>query len=257
MMRQLPFIVLAASLVLAVVACLVTASSVASSNQDAKDAIAERKLKESDRNAVRDDVRGQEKYLRDFKASLGLSAIPVRGIVEAPLGMSENLLTGEFMVGDFHDLFVDEGIVLTGVSAEEVKQIANRPAGTLPPKPQAPSRIKAGYRLIKVTIRVTNRSGMATDPGCGMDGDFGSYVYDDAGSRGGYLRPSYDNVGTYLTSCNDGLADGASGNVVLGVGVSDKHKLKALSFRFLNDNDAWDDKGELGTTKVLVFDEPV
>ena len=90
MKRRLPFIVIALSLVLAVVACLVTASSVASGNEDAKAAIADRKLKEDDRDAVRADVRQQETYLNDFETSLGVSAMLKRGTVEPPLGIDHH-----------------------------------------------------------------------------------------------------------------------------------------------------------------------
>ena len=240
----------------ALVACIGAGAAVASwrvsSDADRVDAAEDLRVRTEDRDAVAEDVERAEDYLEKQERSLGRSAVPVRDEdVFAPKGVSENLLTGELAIGDFEDVFVDEGIVLTGIDAKEVDEIPLRDVDTIPPKPRPPFKAEAGYRLVQVDLRVTNRSGDGADPACGLAGSFNGQAFDDSGERALLLQESYAAVGTYPGSCGAGLADGESARIRLGVGLKEGDKLAALQFAFLGEG------GSDGVTQVLVFDEPV
>lgn len=238
--------------VLAVGAAFAVGGYAVSSNEEWTAAADRRITREDDRDAIRADVAKQEQHLREVGASIGGDPIPVHDEpLEYPKGTDETVLGGDSAIGDFTDVFVDEGIVLQGISAKEVKALPRRPLGTLPPRPQSPITPKAGSRLVAVTIRITNRSGDGADPGCGFGSELSTYAYNTDGERV-QITNEYSIVGTYPTSCGAGIADGASADIVLGVGMKEGEQLKALQFTFLGGDGGSDDYAPL-----LVLDKPV
>ncbi len=245
------------SLLLALVAFAVVGLGVGawrvSSDAARSDAARDLERAREDRDAVQDDVDRSASYLTGLKSSLGRSAMPVRSDgVEAPKGVSESLFTGDLVIGDFKDVFVDEGIVIRGIDAKEVEEIALRPVDTLPPKPRPPFRAESDdLRLVQVDLFLTNRTGDGADPACGLAGSFNGRAVLESGESGAMLQESYATTATYPTSCGAGIADGASGKVRLGIGMRKDDRLAALTFAFLGEGDSD------GVTQVMVFDEPV
>lgn len=251
-MQRTWIITAVAAAILAVGTAVAVGSWRASNDADRAEATRDLQVRREDRDVVAEDVERAEAYLEGQQRSLGSSAMPVRDEeVAAPKGVSESILTGDLAIADFEDVLVDEGIVLRGLEAKEVDEIALRDEATVPPRPRPPFKPRDGYRLVQVDLQVINRSGDGADPACGIAGSFNSAAIDDSGERGLIINESYATTGTYPGSCNYGLADGETGKIRLAVGLKDGDKLAALQFAFLGEGDSD------GTTQVLVFDEPV
>ena len=249
-------VIVIAAVAAALVVGAATSQAVVSASGDVERAREQERSAERSRDQVRGDVRTLEERLAEYEQLLGWDPTPVRTEpVELPEGVSANLLTGDLAVGDFRDVFIDEGIVLRGVSAKEVDEVPLQDVDTYPPKPQPPLKVRKGYRFVHVLLQVRNRSGDAADPGCGMGASIANHAYDDQGEPLS-MSKAYEDADTYAEACGDGIADGATAPVAFTVELPEDRTLAALQFSFLGDGDD-DDSGSDGVTQTLVFADPV